>query len=135
MLGNKIRKIVLLNLFSISLVLTHLVFYSLAATESKYTITVTARSGGKIIAPDGSEIIGPSTGIFVFNENSDAEFKFEPDFSKRLSDVVLDSFSLGPLIENSYALKSIKNNHEIIGVFTGFWGCISHSCRRRSVRL
>ena len=118
MLGNKIRKIVLLNLFSISLVLTHLVFYSLAATESKYTITVTARSGGKIIAPDGSEIIGPSTGIFVFNENSDAEFKFEPDFSKRLSDVVLDSFSLGPLIENSYALKSIKNNHEIIGVFT-----------------
>jgi hypothetical protein len=93
MVDIKIRKIVLLKFISIFLLFNFMVFYASAAAENQYIITVIARSGGKIIAPGGMEIIGPSTGIFIFNENSSAEFKFKPDLSKTLSDVVLDSYS------------------------------------------
>ncbi|MBN2418695.1 MAG: hypothetical protein JXL81_04875, partial [Deltaproteobacteria bacterium] len=116
-MNNKTRKIHLFFLIFVCLFLNHFVFYRIAVAE-QYNITVTARTGGKVIAPDGSEVAGPSTKIFGFNENSNAEFKFEPDPSWSLSDVVLDSISLGPLNKGSYTFTSIKSNHEIIVVFS-----------------
>ena len=112
----KIKAIVLFIFICILLTLIHPVFYVMGSGV-QYSITVTARSGGKVIAPDGSEVVGPSSEVFIFDENSNAEFRFEPDTSKILSDVVLDSISLGPLFDGSYLFTSITDNHEIIGVF------------------
>ncbi|MGD9161650.1 MAG: hypothetical protein PVG39_24785, partial [Desulfobacteraceae bacterium] len=127
MIDKKIRIIILFIFIYILSVSDHQVFHVHAASDVRYTITVTARSGGKIIAPDGSGIVGPSTGLFVFNENSSAEFRFEPDPSKKLSDVVLDSYSLGPVGDGSYTFTSITCNHEIIGVFVDDTAAIPES--------
>ncbi len=117
MIIKKIRAAVLLLIISILIISYHQDFCARASSDGQYTITVIARSGGKIIAPDGSVIVGPSTGVFAFNKDSSAEFIFEPDTTKVLSDIVLDSVSLGPLSDGSYTFLSIGEDHEIIGVF------------------
>ena len=118
MINHRLRSVIFFTFVAIVLAFSHPVFCVQQVPDDQYSITVTARSGGKIIAPDGTEIVGPSTEVLVFDKNSSAEFRFEPDTSKYLSDVVLDSFSLGPLDEKSYRFTSIADNHEIIGVFS-----------------
>ena len=110
-------KAIIISLLFLNLVIWHPFFNVLAESDNQYTITVTARLGGKIIAPDSSEVAGPSTKIFTFSESSSAEFIFKPDISKKLADVVLDSFSLGPLSDGFYTFSSINGDHEITGVF------------------
>lgn len=112
----KKKGVIILSVFILA-ALGHPILYVKAASDEQYTITVIARPGGKIIAPDGSEVVGPSTGFFVFSKNSSAELKFEPDTSKILFDVVVDSFSLGPLTGGTYTFNNITDHHEIIGVF------------------
>lgn len=105
---------------SAALITPVFVFFALTAqlcfAQSQYKITVIAREGGKIVAPDGSEVIGPSAGQYIFAQGSTPEFTFIPDASKHLSDIVLDSFSQVP--DNPYVFTSLAANHEIIGVFS-----------------
>ncbi len=104
----KVKPALILLSLSILLAINQYAF----AQVSQYSITVTARTGGKILY-EGTEITG--TKVLNFYPGSTPDFTFIPDLGKHLSDVVLDSYSQGAL--DAYIFKPLSANHEFIAVF------------------